>query len=379
MSTLTREQVLSTIATVPTPKEILGSASDLVSAGMISGLVVQDGNVGFAIEIKAIHAQPMERVRKAIETELLSLTGVKNVTAVLTADASNSTTATTASKEAAPKATPPTSGKRELTGVKHIVAVASGKGGVGKSTTSVNVAAALASQGLKVGILDADIYGPSLPRALGLSGKKPHSPDGKTIIPLEAFGLKVMSIGFMVGEETPMIWRGPMVQSALQQMIYNAAWGELDVLVVDMPPGTGDAQLTMAQNVPLSGAVIVSTPQDLALLDARKGINMFLKVNVPILGLIENMSQFTCPSCGETSNIFGHDGARKEAAKLKVPFLGALPLVMDIREKTDAGTPVVSCLPDSPAAKAYQNIAKVLWDGLENANQRPAAPSISMN
>ena len=379
MSEVTRDQVFAAIASVPTPKEVLGASADLAAANMITGLVIKDNHVGFAIEIKAVHAQPMERVRKAVEAAVSAIPGVDKVTAVLTADSSGQAAPQTSNNGAAPQPAPPASGKRELVGVKHIVAIASGKGGVGKSTTSVNVAVALAKQGLRVGILDADIYGPSLPRALGLSGQKPHSPDGKTIIPLEAHGLKVMSIGFMVGEETPMIWRGPMVQSALQQMIYNAAWGELDILVVDMPPGTGDAQLTMAQNVPLSGAVIVSTPQDLALLDARKGINMFLKVNVPILGVIENMSQFTCPSCGETSNIFGHDGARKEAKKLKVPFLGALPLVMDIREKTDNGTPVVTASPDSVAAKSYEAIAATLWDGLENANLRPKAPSISMN
>jgi ATP-binding protein involved in chromosome partitioning len=242
-------------------------------------------------------------------------------------------------------------------GVDNIIAVASGKGGVGKSTTAVNFALALQEKGLRVGILDADIYGPSMPRLLGLKGQ-PQQISGNKLAPMEAYGLKVMSMGFLVDEETPMIWRGPMVMSALSQMLKDVAWGALDVLVVDMPPGTGDAQLTMAQQVPLAGAVIVSTPQDLSLIDARKGLNMFRKVNVPVLGIVENMSTFVCPHCGEPSNIFGHGGARAEAARLGVPFLGEVPLTLAIRETSDEGRPVVATDPSSPGAAAFREIAE---------------------
>ena len=257
-------------------------------------------------------------------------------------------------------------------GVANIIAVASGKGGVGKSTTAVNFALALKERGLRVGILDADIYGPSMPRLLGLKGQ-PQQLAGNKLAPMEAYGLKVMSMGFLVDEETPMIWRGPMVMSALSQMLKDVAWGELDVLVVDMPPGTGDAQLTMAQQVPLAGAVIVSTPQDLALIDARKGLNMFRKVNVPVLGIVENMSTFICPHCGEASDIFGHGGAKSEAARLGVPFLGEVPLTMAIRETSDEGRPVVATRsrPRRPA-QAYREIAARAFAELErNAGRRP--------
>ena len=233
-----------------------------------------------------------------------------------------------------------------MPGVRHIIAVASGKGGVGKSTTAVNLALGLSSQGLRVGVLDADIYGPSLPRLLGVTSKPTAVPGSRVLNPIEAFGLKVMSMGFLVDETTAMIWRGPMVMTALQQMLREVAWGELDILVVDMPPGTGDAQLTLAQQTPLAGAVIVSTPQDLALIDARRGIAMFRKVNVPILGIVENMSHFQCPSCGARHDIFGHGGARDEATKLDVPFLGEVPLDQDLRERSDAGQPVVVSAPE---------------------------------
>jgi len=249
-------------------------------------------------------------------------------------------------------------------GVKHIIAVASGKGGVGKSTTAVNFALALKDRGLKVGVLDADIYGPSMPRLLGIHGQ-PQQLAGNKLDPMRAYGLKVMSMGFLVDEETPMIWRGPMVMSALSQMLKDVAWGELDVLVVDMPPGTGDAQLTMAQQVPLAGAVIVSTPQDLALIDARKGLNMFTKVNVPVLGIVENMSTFLCPHCGEASDIFGHGGAKAEASRLGVPFLGEVPLTMAVRETSDEGKPVVATDPESPVARVYRDIAAAAWTELE--------------
>jgi ATP-binding protein involved in chromosome partitioning len=265
-----------------------------------------------------------------------------------------------------------------IPGISHIIAVASGKGGVGKSTTAVNFALALQGQGLKVGILDADIYGPSMPRLLGISGA-PEQLAGDKLAPMEAYGLKVMSMGFLVDEETPMIWRGPMVMSALSQMLKDVAWGELDVLVVDMPPGTGDAQLTMAQQVPLAGAVIVSTPQDLALIDARKGLNMFRKVNVPVLGIVENMSTFICPHCGTATDIFAHGGAQSEAKRLEVPFLGEVPLTLAIREMSDAGKPVVVSAPSSPAADAYRSIAAKTWAELERDKKSArAAPSIVM-
>jgi ATP-binding protein involved in chromosome partitioning len=250
--------------------------------------------------------------------------------------------------------------KADVPGIGAIIAVASGKGGVGKSTTAVNLALRLQGLGLKVGVLDADIYGPSLPRLLHINGK-PRTVDGRTMLPMEAYGLKVMSIGFLVEEETPMIWRGPMVISALTQMLREVRWGELDVLIVDMPPGTGDAQLTMAQQVPLAGAVIVSTPQDLALIDARKGLNMFKKVDVPLLGLVENMSYFVCPDCGSSHDIFGRGGAEKEAARLGIPFVGAVPLHMDIRETSDAGTPVTVTDPDGVHARIYSRIAEKVW------------------
>jgi ATP-binding protein involved in chromosome partitioning len=257
--------------------------------------------------------------------------------------------------------------------------VASGKGGVGKSTVAANLALALASLGLRVGMMDADIYGPSQPRMLGISGR-PTSPDGKTLTPLENYGVKCMSMGFLVPEESPMIWRGPMVSSALQQMLRDVDWGELDILVVDMPPGTGDAQLSMSQQVPLSGAVIISTPQDIALLDARKGLNMFRKVDVPVLGIVENMSLFVCPNCGEVSHIFSHGGARREAEKLGVEFLGEIPLDMGIRETSDGGQPIVVSRPDSEHAKTFVQIAERVRDKVATAlgGAQRQAPRIVM-
>ena len=265
---------------------------------------------------------------------------------------------------------------QNLERVKNVIAVASGKGGVGKSTTAANLAMGLKNKGLSVGILDADIYGPSMPRLLGIKGT-PES-DGKTIQPMENYGVKCMSIGFLVDEETPMIWRGPMVQSAIEQMLHDVNWGELDVLVVDLPPGTGDAQLTMAQRVPLTGAVIVSTPQDLALLDARKGLNMFRKVEVPVLGIIENMSYFLCPHCGERSDIFGTGGVRAEALRLGTDFLGEVPLHIEIRETSDEGRPVVATAPDSPQASPYLDLADTVWEKLQAQAAAPGrqAPRI---
>jgi ATP-binding protein involved in chromosome partitioning len=318
----------------------------------------------------------MEPLRKAAERAIEALPGVLSVTAVLTAHNPRPAGSGQGSGQAAGQPGGPGHGhahgrgqpgeKPLVPGVRSIVAVASGKGGVGKSTTAVNLALGLKSLGLAVGLLDADIYGPSQPRMLGISGR-PGSPDGKTLSPMENYGVKCMSMGFLVPEDTPTIWRGPMVMSALQQMLRDVAWGELDILVVDLPPGTGDAQLTMSQQVPLTGAVIVSTPQDIALLDARKGLNMFRRVDVPVMGIIENMSYFICPHCQGRSDIFSHGGARAEAEKLGVEFLGEIPLDIEIRETSDGGRPIVVSNPDSPHAKLYRAIAARVWDKVEAA------------
>ncbi len=327
---------------------------------MISGVVVKGSNVAVTIEVDPAEARVLEPLRRACEAAVKALPGVTSATAVLTAE-----------RAATGRAGPPpplpgeerAPGKPLVPGVRAIVAVASGKGGVGKSTTAVNLAMGLAALGLRVGLLDADIYGPSLPRMTGAAGR-PTSPDGRKLRPVEAFGVKVMSMGFLVEEEAPMIWRGPMVQSAIQQMLGDVEWGELDVLVVDLPPGTGDAQLTMAQRVPLSGAVIVSTPQDIALLDAKKAINMFRKVDVPILGIVENMSYYCCPRCGHRAEIFAHGGARACAERFGVDFLAEIPLDPEIRELSDAGRPIVLARPESPQARAYLALAASVRDKL---------------
>lgn len=368
---------------------------DIVSLGMVNGIAVKDGRVTFAIEVPPARAQELEPLRQAAEKVVQAVEGVEKVMAVLTAHSGAGAAAPPKAAQAprpqpANGAPPPPMGggkaqsapnPMEKTGgiaeVTHIVAVASGKGGVGKSTTSVNLALGFASHGLRVGMLDADIYGPSLPRMLGITGKPQPTGDGRTLEPLTGFGLKVMSMGFLVDEDSPMIWRGPMVQSALTQMLKEVAWGDLDVLVIDMPPGTGDAQLTLSQQTPLAGAVIVSTPQDIALIDARKGLNMFRKVEVPVLGIIENMSYFLCPSCGTRSEIFGHGGARDEADKLGVPFLGEVPLHMSIRERSDGGQPIVVSEPDSPHAEIYRGLAATAFNRLQAAH-RPAPKIVMM-
>jgi ATP-binding protein involved in chromosome partitioning len=341
---------------------------DVVTLGMVSGLVVKQGHVHFALEVEAKRGPHLEPMRKAAEKAVEALPGVLSVTAVLTAERGP------ARGGATPSAANPADAKPEIPGIKNIIAVASGKGGVGKSTTATNLALALAAKGLSIGMLDADIYGPSQPRLLGISGK-PQSTDGKQLKPMRNHGIAVMSMGFLVPEDTPMIWRGPMVMQALEQMLRQVAWGELDVLVADMPPGTGDAQLTMAQRVPLAGAVIVSTPQDIALIDARKGLNMFRKVDVPVLGIVENMSYHVCSNCGHRDEIFGHGGARAEAAKLGVDFLGELPLDRRIRETSDAGSPIVAAEPGGEHARAYRAIADRVWEKLR-AGARRAAPRI---
>jgi ATP-binding protein involved in chromosome partitioning len=362
MAQLSEQQVLDALRMVRDPDR----GGDLVSLGMVSGIVVKDGNVGFTIEVDAARGPRMEPVRKAAERAVEALPGVLSVTAVLTAH-NPKPGAAPAQGPAQPHGHGATAAAKPLVpGVRSIVAVASGKGGVGKSTTAVNLALGLKRLGLRVGLLDADIYGPSQPRMLGISGR-PSSADGKIINPMENYGVKCMSMGFLVPEDTPTIWRGPMVMGALQQMLRDVAWGELDVLVVDLPPGTGDAQLTMSQQVPLTGAVIVSTPQDIALLDARKGLNMFRRVDVPVFGIIENMSYFVCPHCQGRSDIFSHGGARAEADKLGVDFLGEIPLDIAIRETSDGGRPIVISQPESDHARSYMAIAATVWEKVQAA------------
>jgi ATP-binding protein involved in chromosome partitioning len=383
---LTKERVLEALKAVKGPD----ARADIVSQGLVSEIVIHKGKVYFAISVDPARAKELESVRQAAERAVASVPGVEGVAVTLTADRApgGAPSGRNGRGQAAPQspsfARPGAARDARhrpggVPGVANIIAVASGKGGVGKSTTAVNLALALKERGLRVGILDADIYGPSMPRLLGLKGQ-PQQIASNKLAPMEAYGLKVMSMGFLVDEETPMIWRGPMVMSALSQMLKDVAWGELDVLVVDMPPGTGDAQLTMAQQVPLAGAVIVSTPQDLALIDARKGLNMFRKVNVPVLGLVENMSTFICPHCGQPSNIFGHGGARAEATRLGVPFLGEVPLTLAIRETSDEGRPVVTTDPSSPVAEAYREIAARAFAELErNKGAARQAPQIVMD
>ncbi len=353
MPIINENTVLNALRTVTMPEE----GADIVALNRVVGLTLRaeagGAHVRFAIEVDPRQGAALEPLREEAERVVGLIDGVLSVAAVLTA---HRPAPTIQPRQAAAKIT--------LDGVRHIIAVASGKGGVGKSTTAVNLAVAMAANGLKVGLLDADIYGPSIPRLMGLRGK-PELNDDKKMVPMERYGIRAMSIGCLVDENASMVWRGPMVQSALVQLLRDVAWGELDVLVVDMPPGTGDVQLTMAQKVPLAGAVIVSTPQDIALIDARRGVGMFRKVDVPILGIVENMSYFLCPHCGERSNIFSHGGAAAEALKLGVPLLGEIPLDLAVRETSDAGTPIAATQPDSPQAQNYRAIAAQVWATLE--------------
>ncbi|WP_312361131.1 iron-sulfur cluster carrier protein ApbC [Ensifer sp.] len=371
MPEVTRDVVLDKLRTVRGPD----MEGDIVALGLVSDVFISDGKAYLSITVPADRAKELEPMRAAAERVVREIPGISAAMVALTADRKAASGAAPVQRPQ-PAAAPaghahvghshgqrPAGGapaKAGIPGVGAIIAVASGKGGVGKSTTSVNLALALKANGLKVGLLDADIYGPSMPRLLKISGR-PQQIEGRMIRPMENYGLKVMSMGFLVDEEVAMIWRGPMIQSALLQMLREVAWGDLDVLVVDMPPGTGDAQLTMAQQVPLAGAVIVSTPQDLALIDARKGLTMFRKVEVPVLGIIENMSYFVAPDTGKRYDIFGHGGARKEAERIGVPFLGEVPLTMGIRETSDAGTPLVVSDPDGEIARIYRDIATKVW------------------
>jgi ATP-binding protein involved in chromosome partitioning len=375
MAVPTEADIIKTLQTIRDPV----SGKNVVEAGLIEGLALRGGHVSFAVEVAPERGPASEPLRKACEDAVSRLPGVLSVTAVLTAHRERN------ARSARPAARPHAhdhahshgpaepAGAKGVAGVQSIIAVASGKGGVGKSTVAVNLALGLAALGLKTGLLDADIYGPSVPRLLDIK-EKPRS-DGKKLSPIEKFGLKAMSIGFLVDEDKPMIWRGPMVQSAITQMLGDVEWAPLDVLVVDMPPGTGDAQLTLAQRVPLKGAIIVSTPQDLALIDARKGLAMFRKTEVPVLGIVENMSLFICPNCGHEAHIFGHGGARETAAQLGVDFLGEIPLVQAIRETSDAGTPIVAHAPNGPEARAFLALAQKVAQKLSVRAER-SAPKI---
>lgn len=353
MSSISQEALLSALKAVKDQEK----GADIVSLGMVSGIAIKDGHVAFAIEIDPKRAKEMESVRKAAEDVVHALPGVLTVQAVLTAERKKENGHDHGHGHGAPGEDKPL-----IPYVKSVIAVASGKGGVGKSTTTVNLALALAGMGLKVGVFDADIYGPSMPRMLGIDAQPEMTPDGQSILPLRNHGLAAMSMGFLVPEDAPVIWRGPMVMGALEQMLRDVEWGELDVMLIDMPPGTGDTQLTISQKVPLTGAVIVSTPQDIALLDARRGLNMFRKVEVPVLGLIENMSYYNCPQCGHEAHIFGHGGAKAEAAKLGCEFLGEVPLDIEIRETSDGGQPIVVSKPESKHAEVYKAIAAKVWD-----------------
>ncbi|MCP4818427.1 MAG: Mrp/NBP35 family ATP-binding protein [Shimia sp.] len=355
---ITKELVLATLRRIALP-----DGGDLVSHDFVRALSVESGVVRFVIEApNAEIAQKMGPLRQAAEDLVKSMEGVREVSVVLTAHSGGQAAP-------APKAPPtlkvgghpkPQAGPMKVAGVDRILAVGSGKGGVGKSTVSSNLAVALAKQGRKVGLLDADIYGPSQPRMMGVN-KRPASPDGKTILPLHAHGVTIMSLGFMLEDDKPVVWRGPMLMGALQQMLTQVQWGDLDVLIVDLPPGTGDVQLTLCQKTELTGAIVVSTPQDVALLDARKALGMFDQLNTPVLGLIENMSLFHCPKCGHEAHIFGHGGVAAEAEKIGVPLLGALPIDLDTRLAGDGGTPIAAG--DSDMAQAYARIADGLVRG----------------
>src|ERR1700754_484241 len=372
---VTQQQVLDSLSRVASPRGVA-----LTNANVLSAIAVSDGKVFFSINVDAAEARAWESIRAQAEAAVRAIPGVTTAMVALTAERK----AGAAPPPPAPRShghshghgvqpvaahrppqspASPMAKQAEIPGISAVIAVASGKGGVGKSTTAIDLALGLRDLGLGVGLLDADIYGPSVPR-LTVIREKPKLDDNKKMIPIVRFGLSIMSIGFLVEEETAMIWRGPMVMSAITQMLRDVAWGTLDVLVVDMPPGTGDAQLTLAQNVPLKGAIIISTPQDLSLIDARRGLAMFRKVNVPVFGIIENMSYFQCPHCGTRSDIFGHGGARHEAERLGVPFLGEIPLHIAIRETSDAGNPVVVSEPDGPHAAMYRAIGEKVRDQL---------------
>jgi ATP-binding protein involved in chromosome partitioning len=369
---LSKDDVMAALAAIPGPD----GKTPLPKSGVIDGVTIRDGKVFLAIKVDPARAKAMEPLRAEVESRIKALPGVVSATVTLTAEAAAGAARPAAAEAShhAPR------GSRPIEGVDKIIAVASGKGGVGKSTTACNLALGLAHLGLRVGVLDADLFGPSMPRLFGITQKPSLAADGQRLLPIVKFGVKVISIGFLVDDNSAIVWRGPMVISALNQFLRDVEWGELDVLVVDMPPGTGDVQLTMAQNVPLSGAVIVSTPQDLSLIDARRGIAMFKQVQTPVLGIVENMSYFICPHCGGRTDVFAHGGARHEAEKQGAPFLGEIPLDIVIRETSDGGAPVVASAPESPQAKAYLAIAeRVRAELFDGAKPTRAAPRILMS
>ena len=371
MAEPTKDTVLAALGAISDPAK----GKDIVAAGMVQGLVVKGGAVGFALEVDPARGAALEPLRKAAEDAAKGVDGVTSVSVVLTAHSAEPGSAPPPPRANSPfdKGPPPDLGRAKagdkpiptssdtgpIEGIDRIIAVGSGKGGVGKSTVAANLALALAAQGQRVGLLDADVYGPSQPRMLGVSGR-PSTPDGKTILPLRNYGVTVMSMGFMLEEDQSVVWRGPMLMSALQQMLRQVQWGKLDMLIVDLPPGTGDVQLTLSQKTEVYGAVIVSTPQDVALIDAKKAIDMFQKLDVPILGMIENMSTYVCPNCSHEAHIFGHGGARAEAERLGIPFLGEIPLDIDIRTSSDSGAPIVVSKPKSPQAARFREIAALL-------------------
>jgi ATP-binding protein involved in chromosome partitioning len=368
MGGVTREMVLEAL------RGVRDGGGDIVSSGMVQGLTLRGGAVGFAIEVDPARGAALEPLRAAAEAAVRALAGVESATVVLTAHSAQPSPSAAAappdlgSRRAGPgdkplraPAPPPNDGR--IPGVRHLIAVGSGKGGVGKSTVACNLALALAAEGARVGLLDADVYGPSQPRMLGIRGR-PESDDGKMIIPMRGHGLAVMSMGFMVEEDQSVVWRGPMLMSALTQMLHQVRWGELDYLIVDLPPGTGDVQLTLSQKATISGAVVVSTPQDIALIDAKKALDMFRKTNTPVLGVVENMSTFCCPNCGHETQIFGHGGARREAERLGLPFLGEVPLDIDIRTTSDEGRPIVIDRPHGPQAGRFRDIARAVMGAL---------------
>ena len=349
---VTREAVLDVLKSIRNP----ATGTDLVASDIIRALTVDGGKVRFVMEVDPTHGRAMDPVRLEAVEALERIAGAGNVSAILTAHSEAKPPDLKMGRHPTPQ-----KGPEKLPGVKAVIAVASGKGGVGKSTVAANLAVALVAEGKKVGMLDADVYGPSQPRMLGISGR-PASPDGKTILPLRNHGVTLMSIGLMTREDEAVVWRGPMLMGALQQMLGQVQWGTLDVLIVDLPPGTGDVQMTLAQKTQVAGAIVVSTPQDIALLDARKALNMFEKMGTKVIGMIENMSTYVCPNCGHEEHIFGHGGAKADAERLGLPFLGEIPLTLDIRLAADGGAPIVVSKPESPQAQAFRAIARRLID-----------------